>query len=133
VLEPESGRALSRLFQNPGTKAQHALSDVHRPRDERALPEWEREARSLLDSFRATFDFWSDAPEFVGLVEELKSLSPEFRRWWREHGIRLQPSGEKLMRRPGLGLVKMSYATFQCNDNPDLRLVAYGKPVPVPG
>ena len=96
-------------------------------------PEWEREARSLLESFRATFDFWSDAPEFVGLVEELKSLSAEFRRWWKEHGIRLQPSGEKLARHPKLGLIRMSYATFQCNDNPDLRLVAYGKPVPVRG
>jgi transcriptional regulator with XRE-family HTH domain len=103
------------------------------PEMKERYPEWEREARGLLESFRATFDFWSDAPEFVGLVEELKSLSPEFRRWWREHGIRLQPSGEKLMRRPGLGLVTMSYATFQCNDNPDLRLVAYGKPVPVRG
>jgi len=103
------------------------------PEMKERYPEWEREARSLLESFRATFDFWSDAPEFVGLVEELKSLSPEFRRWWKEHGIRLQPSGEKLMRRPGFGLVRMSYATFQCNDNPDLRLVAYGKPVPVRG
>jgi transcriptional regulator with XRE-family HTH domain len=96
-------------------------------------PEWEREARGLLESFRATFDFWSAAPEFVGLVEELKALSPEFRRWWREHGIRLQPSGEKLMRHPKLGLIRTSYATFQCNDNPDLRLVAYGKPVSVRG
>jgi transcriptional regulator with XRE-family HTH domain len=103
------------------------------PEMKERYPEWEREARSLLESFRATFDFWSDAPEFVALVEELKSLSPEFRRWWKEHGVRLQPSGEKLMRRPGLGLVKMSYATFQCNDNPDLRLVAYGKPVRVRG
>ena len=81
-------------------------------------PEWEREARGLLESFRATFDFWSDAREFVELVDQLKSLSPEFRRWWKEHGIRLQPSGEKLMRRSGLGLVRMSYATFQCTTIP---------------
>jgi transcriptional regulator with XRE-family HTH domain len=103
------------------------------PQMKERYPEWEREARGLLESFRATFDFWSEAPEFVDLVEELKSLSPEFRRWWKEHGIRLQPSGEKLMRHPKLGLIRMSYATFQCNDNPDLRLVAYGKPVPVRG
>jgi transcriptional regulator with XRE-family HTH domain len=101
------------------------------PEMKERYPEWEREARGLLESFRATFDFWSDAPEFVALVEELKSLSPEFRRWWREHGIRLQPSGEKLMRHPKRGLIRMSYATFQCNDNPDLRLVAYGEPVRV--
>jgi transcriptional regulator with XRE-family HTH domain len=103
------------------------------PEMKERYPEWEREARSLLESFRATFDFWSEAPEFVDLVAELRSLSPEFRRWWREHGIRLQPSGEKLARHPKLGLIRMSYATFQCNDNPDLRLVAYGKPVPVRG
>ena len=57
-------------------------------------PEWEREARGLLESFRAAFDFRSDAPEFVALADELKALSPEFRRWWTEHGIRLQPSGK---------------------------------------
>jgi hypothetical protein len=103
------------------------------PEMKERYPEWEREARGLLESFRATFDFWSDAPEFVALAEELKSLSPDFRRWWREHGIRIQPSGEKLMRHPKRGLIRMSYASFQCNDNPDLRLVTYGEPVRVRG
>jgi len=103
------------------------------PEMKERYPDWEREARGLLESFRAAFDFWSESPEFAGLVEALDSLSPEFRRWWKEHGIRLQPSGDKVMRRPGLGLIRMSYATFQCNDNPDLRLVVYGEPVPVRG
>jgi transcriptional regulator with XRE-family HTH domain len=117
---PESKRnSLYQMFTAPEMKARY--------------PEWESEARGLLESFRATFDFWSDAPEFVTLAEELKSLSPEFRRWWKEHGIRLQPSGEKLMNHPKRGLIRMSYATFQCNDNPDIRLVAYGEPVRVRG
>jgi transcriptional regulator with XRE-family HTH domain len=117
---PESKRnSLYQMFTAPEMKERY--------------PEWESEARGLLESFRATFDFWSEAPEFVALVEELKALSPEFRRWWKEHGIRLQPSGEKLMRHPKRGLIRMSYSAFQCNDNPDIRLVAYGKPVRVRG
>ncbi|WP_424630342.1 helix-turn-helix transcriptional regulator [Bradyrhizobium sp. SYSU BS000235] len=91
-------------------------------------PHWEQEARGMLESFRVNYDFWSDAPEFVELVEELKSLSPEFRRWWKEHGIRIRSSGEKVMRHPTFGTIKTTYATFQTNDDPRLTLVIYGQP-----
>jgi hypothetical protein len=32
----------------------------------------------MLESFRVNYDFWPDGPEFSELVEELRSLSPEF-------------------------------------------------------
>ena len=93
-------------------------------------PEWEEEARSLLESFRANYDFWSDAPEFNELVSDLKRLSPEFQRWWTDHGVRARSSGEKVMRHPTLGAIKVNYATFQANDDPRLTLVVYGAPTP---
>lgn len=46
-----------------------------------ALSRLEKLARGMLRSFRVKYDFWSDAPEFNELVEELRSLSPAFWRW----------------------------------------------------
>jgi transcriptional regulator with XRE-family HTH domain len=93
-------------------------------------PEWEDEARSMLESFRANYDFWSDAPEFIELVSDLKRLSLEFQRWWTDHGIRIRSSGEKVMRHPRFGTIKVNYATFQANDDPRLTMVVYGAPAP---
>jgi transcriptional regulator with XRE-family HTH domain len=89
-------------------------------------PKWEEEARSAPESFRLTYDFWSHAPEFNALVDELREDSREFARWWRAHEIRPKPSGKKVMTHPTLGRVVVVYSTFQANDNPDLRLVLYG-------
>ena len=84
-------------------------------------PEWENEARSMLESFRANYDFWSDAPEFIALVADLKRLSPEFQRWWTDMESASAVRGEAHAASE-TGLIRMSYATFQCNDNPDIGL-----------
>jgi MmyB-like transcription regulator ligand binding domain len=90
-------------------------------------PKWEEEARSALESFRVTYDSWSHSPEFNALVGELRTESSEFARWWKAHEIHSKPSGRKVMVHPNLGRVSVVYSTFQANDNPDLRLVLYGK------
>jgi MmyB-like transcription regulator ligand binding domain len=81
------------------------------------------------ESFRVNFDFWSDAPEFVASVADPERLSPEFRRWWKDHGVRTRSSGEKTMRHPNLGAMTINYATFQANDDPRLTLVVYSSPI----
>jgi transcriptional regulator with XRE-family HTH domain len=98
------------------------------PEMKQRYPNWEEEAHGMLESFRVNYDFWSDSPEFVQLVEDLKQRSPEFRRWWKDHGIRRSSSGEKRMRHPTLGGITVNYATFQANDDPRLTLVVYSMP-----
>jgi transcriptional regulator with XRE-family HTH domain len=112
---PETRRnSLYQMFTSPEMKERY--------------PDWEGEARGMLESFRVNYDFWSDAPEFMELVEDVGRSSPEFRRWWKDHGIRMRPSGEKVMKHPRLGLIRTTYATFQANDDPRLTLVIYGLP-----
>jgi hypothetical protein len=65
--------------------------------------------------------------EFNALVDELRTESSEFARWWKAHEVDPKPSGRKVMIRPNLGPVLVVYSTFQANDNPDLRLVLYEK------
>jgi transcription regulator MmyB-like protein len=64
-------------------------------------------------------------PEFISLVDELSTLSPEFKKWWNAHQVRRSSSGEKIVRHPKKGGIKLEYSTFQSNDNPDLKLVLY--------
>ncbi len=59
------------------------------------------------------------------LVDELSALSPEFKKWWNAHQVRRSSSGEKIVRHPKKGGMKLAYSTFQSNDNPDLKLVLY--------
>jgi hypothetical protein len=51
-------------------------------------PRWEDEARSALEDFRLTYDFWSHSTEFNALVDELQADSREFASWWKAHQIR---------------------------------------------
>jgi MmyB-like transcription regulator ligand binding domain len=82
-------------------------------------------AREFLH-FRLTYDIWSHSPEFNEFVDELRTDSREFARWWKIHWVQPKPSGGKLMVHPTYGRVVLSYSTFQANDNPDLRLILYG-------
>jgi len=67
----------------------------------------------------------SHAPEFVSLKDELCALSPDFRKWWKSHGIRAKPAGVKSLLHRTRGRLALRYFSFQSNDNPDLRLVLY--------
>lgn len=78
LLESTRGQTVSRLFEDTGKRAQHALSDVHFARDQGPLPGLGVGSTGMLENFRTNFDFWSDAPEFLELVEDLKRLSSEF-------------------------------------------------------
>ena len=86
---------------------------------------WEDDAQRLLENFRSVYDLWSHEPEFTSLVDELSTLSPEFKKWWNAHQVRRSSSAEKIVRHPKKGEIKLKYSTFQSNDNPDLRLVLY--------
>jgi hypothetical protein len=66
-------------------------------------PNWEDDARRLLESFRSVYDLWSHEPEFTSLVDQLSALSPEFKKWWNAHQVRRSSSGEKIVRHPKKG------------------------------
>jgi transcriptional regulator with XRE-family HTH domain len=109
----------------PVAKRNTLLQMFTSPEVRSRYPRWEDEARSALEDFRLTYDFWSHSPEFNALVDELRTDSREFARWWKAHQIRPKPSGRKLITHPRYGRVTVVYSTFQSNENPDLRLVLY--------
>jgi len=86
---------------------------------------WTEEAKRIVAQFRATHDLWSGDPAFVALLSRLRAGSPEFAEWWEAHDIRAGAGGVKRMRHPKKGLLRFAHASFQANDDPDLKLVIY--------
>ena len=59
------------------------------------------------------------------LLTRLRSGSPEFAEWWEAHDIRGGAGGIKRLRHPKKGLLRFAHASFQANDDPDLKLIIY--------
>jgi hypothetical protein len=97
------------------------------PHAQKRFVNWEKDARDMLEGFRVCYDLWAHSPEFNDLVAKLSSLSPQFRNWWKAHGIQVKPSGEKVLRHEKWGKLKLTYSIFQLSDCPDLKLVLYGQ------
>ncbi len=86
---------------------------------------WESEAQRMLALFRPTYDLWASDPAFAELLARLRRGSREFARWWQAHEVRLARAGSKRLYPPRAGMLSLTYATFQSNDDPWLKLAIY--------
>jgi len=81
---------------------------------------WPVEAQRIIGLFRRVYDMHADDPAFVELAARLRAGAPEFEGWWARHEVRKPSSGQKV-----LGPYRLDYASFQSNDNPDLKLTLF--------
>jgi PAS domain-containing protein len=86
---------------------------------------WLGAARRMVAEFRATHDLWAGDPAFLDLIARLRAGCPEFAGWWDAHEVRGAAAGVKTLHHPRRGAIGLSYATFQSNDDPALKLVIY--------
>ena len=86
---------------------------------------WAKEAKRVVARFRSDHDLWAGDPSFVALLERLRKECPEFAGWWEAHEILDLAGGIKRLRHPRKGMLNLLHASFQCNDNPDLKLIIY--------
>lgn len=68
-LEPPVRNLLRLVFADPDLR--------------RRLPEWQQDAPRIMTGFRQDLALAPEDPAMLALVDELKKLSPDFRRWWR--------------------------------------------------
>jgi len=87
--------------------------------------QWADQARRIVAQFRATHDLWADDPAFRELLDRLRRDCPEFPGWWKAHDIKGSAAGQKLIRHPKKGELRLEHASFQANDDPALRLIIY--------
>ncbi len=86
---------------------------------------WEAQARRMTAQFRVAYDAFAGDPAFAALVAELEAGCPGFRGWWEAHDVRAAPSGVKRLRHAARGWTTYEYATFQCNEDPAVKLTVY--------
>jgi transcriptional regulator with XRE-family HTH domain len=84
--------------------------------------DWPSRARDALARFRADYGRQAGDPQFVELVERLKSVSPEFAQWWPHHDVLPQSEGRKYYNHPAVGRLVAEHITLSVSDNPELRL-----------
>jgi transcriptional regulator with XRE-family HTH domain len=108
--EPSGRNVLRMVFTDPDLR--------------RHLPSWRSDAPRLMESFRRDLALVPDDPAMLSLVEDLKKLSPDFRRWWST------PQGHSHSR--GLasvltevGPVEFQHEVMTVDEHRHLRMVVY--------
>jgi transcriptional regulator with XRE-family HTH domain len=88
--------------------------------------DWEQMARGMISAFRAARAHAQDKAPFDSLIEELSTLSPEFREWWRDTEVKGFEEGRKRLVHPATGkIVEFTYVALTPEGRPDLSLVTY--------
>ena len=116
-LPPEQRNILRSIFLDPRARA--------------AQYDWESVARYVLGAFRIDAARAGAAAAVQPLVDELRRLSPEFERMWRDNDVP-GPHGEavKRIRHPALGPLAFEYSAFAVDGRPDLTMVVYNPATP---
>ncbi len=99
------------VFLNPGART--------------VFEHWDEQIRACVGRLRALAGTDPDAPDLVGLVEELLAESPEFVRLWDRYEVRAHTHGSKTFHLPDVGELTPSYQSMQLEGFPGHRLVAH--------
>lgn len=91
----------------------------------RRLPDWRDEAPKLLAQFRYDLATVPDDPAMLALVEELKTLSPDFRRWLREPSTASYARGIAAIRDPGGTQLGFAHEVLTVDEYRHLKMIVY--------
>ncbi|MFA7769075.1 helix-turn-helix transcriptional regulator [Streptomyces sp. NPDC048723] len=109
---PAAERNLVRLvFLDPATTELYA--------------EWECRACEVVSNLRMYAGQHPDDEQLSALVGELSVKNEEFRRLWAAHTVADKAHGEKLLRHPIVGELRLSFETLKLPDDPAQSLVTF--------
>ncbi|MCW8128576.1 helix-turn-helix transcriptional regulator [Microbulbifer halophilus] len=91
----------------------------------RHLPIWREDARRLLASFRRDLAIAPQDPAMLALIDELKSLSPDFRRWWEEPDTGNPSRGLCTIADSGLSHLNFQHEMLTVDEHRHLRMIVY--------
>jgi len=114
TLPPEKRNIIRMLFTNPAMKKKN--------------PNWERDARFVVATFRADVARAGATQAMEGFIAEMSGLSADFAKIWHENDVQTSSSYSekpKLIQHPELGKLELEYSAFAVEGRPDLILVVY--------
>lgn len=113
-------KALPALAENRGNWLHFYFTELDRSK----ILNWETNARKMISDFRLSVSDSLDQPWVSEIVEELRSKSPEFATFWRDHDV--TEAGATLVElQTDDGIVKYERAMLRAAEDPRLRLVLY--------
>lgn len=111
ALAPQERNVLRLMFLDPRARA--------------VQYDWESVARFVVGAFRVDVERAGAAAAVTGLVEELRSLSPEFDAMWRDNTVHAHGEAVKHIVHPVIGSFSFEYSAFAVDGRTDLTLVIY--------
>lgn len=98
------------------------------PRARSFYVEWEKWAGQSVAYLRAAAARHPQDEELLSLVEDMRTLSPEFRELWDAHRVRIATRGVRRLIHPVVGPVDLEFQILRATGHPRLRLIAYTAP-----
>jgi transcriptional regulator with XRE-family HTH domain len=86
---------------------------------------WDEQIRACVGRLRALAGTDPDAPDLVGLVDELLAESPEFVQLWDRYDVRAHTHGRKTFHILDVGTLTLDYQSMQLEGFPGHRMVAH--------
>lgn len=90
--------------------------------------DWEEQARVVVENLRLDAGRAPEDRVTAELVAELTEHSPEFRRWWDDHGVHQRTFGSKRLHHPVVGALTIDYETLTLPGDPDQTLFIFTTP-----
>ena len=124
-------RALySPMFLDPAPQATGREVNMARfvfldPRSRDFFPNWDSGAEDLVAMLRLAAGAGPTDPRLTALVGELSTRSREFSRLWARHDVRYVCRGEKVIRHPVVGELRLAYEPMPLTTAPGMRMTAY--------
>lgn len=84
--------------------------------------DWEARARRVAAEFRSACSTHLDDPALGALIAGLRGESPEFARFWEQHGVLEREGGTRTFNHPTNGFLRYEQVTFELAGHPDVRL-----------
>jgi transcriptional regulator with XRE-family HTH domain len=95
------------------------------PGDANGNPGRQGTAHNMVARFRTEYAQHAGEPAYEEFIEDLKSNSPWFVKWWDEHEVSDTQRGTKTLDHPTLGTLRLHHAQTVPTGSPDLRLTIY--------
>lgn len=120
------GRALyAPVFDSPAQPANSARFTFLDPAAREFYVDWERVARDIVATLRASAAQLQCDRDFSDLVGELSTRSPQFATWWATHDVRSHQTGTKRLRHPVVGELELDWEVMELPADGGLRIATY--------
>lgn len=97
---------------------------------QQAQEDWSKVARVVVGAFRADVTRAGTNQEALQLIDELSTVSAEFRALWADTEVAGMSEGVKRLHHPVAGIVNLEFSTFSVEGRPELGMVVFNPAKP---